>query len=52
MKNIMLEPMANGLRVMTDKTNIIHKKKMILLGLAVLWHICAEYVILNLKYSS
>ena len=31
----MLEPMANGLRVMTDKTNIIHKKKMILLGLAV-----------------
>ena len=27
--------MANGLRVMTDKTNIIHKKKMILLGFAV-----------------
>lgn len=35
MKNIMLEPMANGLRIMTDKTNIIHKKKMLLLGLAV-----------------
>ena len=28
-------PMANGLRNMADKMNIIHKKKMLLLGLAV-----------------